>query len=73
MELDLNLLRLFRAVAEGHNFREAGDRLGVTRSAVSQASAGWKTAWAWPWCSAPRAACASPKPASGCTARSRSH
>lgn len=36
MELDLNLLRLFRAVAEGHNFREAGDRLGVTRSAVSQ-------------------------------------
>lgn len=36
MELDLNLLRVFRAVAEGHNFREAGDRLGVTRSAVSQ-------------------------------------
>ena len=36
MELDLNLLRVFRAVAEGHNFREAGDRLGVTRSTISQ-------------------------------------
>ncbi len=36
MELDLNLLRVFQAVAEGHNFRAAADRLGVTRSAVSQ-------------------------------------
>lgn len=33
---DLNLLPLFLAVAEEHNFRAAADRLGVTRSAVSQ-------------------------------------
>ncbi|PZQ50698.1 MAG: LysR family transcriptional regulator [Rhodovulum sulfidophilum] len=33
---DLNLLTLFRAVAEEANFRAAADRLGVTRSAVSQ-------------------------------------
>lgn len=37
MDADLNLLRVFRAVAEGGSFRAAGDRLGVTRSAVSQA------------------------------------
>ncbi|PKP81655.1 MAG: LysR family transcriptional regulator [Alphaproteobacteria bacterium HGW-Alphaproteobacteria-18] len=36
MKIDLNLLPLFRAVAEAHNFRAAADRLGVTRSAVSQ-------------------------------------
>ncbi|GAB3052987.1 LysR family transcriptional regulator [Stenotrophomonas tumulicola] len=36
MDADLNLLRLFLAVAEGDNFRAAADRLGVTRSAVSQ-------------------------------------
>jgi len=36
MDLDLNLLRVFVAVAEGDNFRAAADRLGVTRSAVSQ-------------------------------------
>lgn len=36
MNLDWNLLPLFRAVAEGNNFRVAADRLGVTRSAVSQ-------------------------------------
>lgn len=36
MKIDLNLLPLFRAVAEEHNFRAAADRLGVTRSAVSQ-------------------------------------
>jgi len=36
MKVDLNLLPLFRAVAEEHNFRAAADRLGVTRSAVSQ-------------------------------------
>ena len=36
MEPDLNLLRLFKAVAESHNFRAAADRLGITRSAVSQ-------------------------------------
>ncbi|MEO3388405.1 LysR substrate-binding domain-containing protein [Mesorhizobium sp. CAU 1741] len=36
MKLDLNLLPLFLAVAEEHNFRSAADRLGVTRSAVSQ-------------------------------------
>lgn len=36
MDFDLNLLRVFQAVAEGHNFRAAADRLGVTRSAVSQ-------------------------------------
>jgi DNA-binding transcriptional LysR family regulator len=35
-EADLNLLRLFLAVAEGANFTIAADRLGVTRSAVSQ-------------------------------------
>jgi DNA-binding transcriptional LysR family regulator len=33
---DLNALRLFIAVAEAHNVRAAADRLGVTRSAVSQ-------------------------------------
>ena len=36
MNVDLNLLSLFRAVAEADNFRAAADRLGVTRSAVSQ-------------------------------------
>ena len=36
MKIDLNLLPMFRAVAEEHNFRAAADRLGVTRSAVSQ-------------------------------------
>lgn len=34
--LDLNLLPVFLAVAEEHNFRAAAERLGVTRSAVSQ-------------------------------------
>ena len=34
--MDLNLLALFQAVAEADNFRTAADRLGVTRSAVSQ-------------------------------------
>ncbi|MDT1063746.1 LysR family transcriptional regulator [Paracoccus sp. CPCC 101403] len=33
---DLNLLRMFVTVGEAGNFREAADRLGVTRSAVSQ-------------------------------------
>lgn len=37
MEPDLNLLRVFHAVAEAGSFRAAADRLGVTRSAVSQA------------------------------------
>lgn len=36
MKIDLNLLPLFLAVAEEPNFRGAADRLGVTRSAVSQ-------------------------------------
>ncbi len=36
MKPDLNLLPLFLAVAEERNFRAAADRLGVTRSAVSQ-------------------------------------
>lgn len=36
MNIDLNLLPLFQAVAEADNFRAAADRLGVTRSAVSQ-------------------------------------
>lgn len=36
MPMDLNLLSMFLAVAETQNFREAADRLGVTRSAVSQ-------------------------------------
>jgi DNA-binding transcriptional LysR family regulator len=36
MRIDLNLLPLFLAVAEEANFRAAADRLGVTRSAVSQ-------------------------------------
>jgi DNA-binding transcriptional LysR family regulator len=36
MRLDYNLLPLFLAVAEEANFRAAADRLGVTRSAVSQ-------------------------------------
>lgn len=36
MKIDLNLLPLFRAVAEESSFRAAADRLGLTRSAVSQ-------------------------------------
>ncbi|MER0238351.1 LysR family transcriptional regulator [Fulvimarina sp. MAC8] len=36
MKLDLNLLPVLLAVAEEPNFRAAADRLGVTRSAVSQ-------------------------------------
>lgn len=36
MAFDLNLLTLFLAVADEANFRAAADRLGVTRSAVSQ-------------------------------------
>jgi DNA-binding transcriptional LysR family regulator len=36
MTIDLNLLTVFLAVAEEANFRSAADRLGVTRSAVSQ-------------------------------------
>lgn len=37
MKTDLNLLPLFLAVAQERSFRAAADRLGVTRSAVSQA------------------------------------
>lgn len=36
MAIDLSLLSLFIAVADAQNFRAAADRLGVTRSAVSQ-------------------------------------
>lgn len=36
MNIDLNLLPLFEAVAQAPNFRAAAERLGVTRSAVSQ-------------------------------------
>ncbi len=36
MAADLNLLRMFLAVAETASFRAAADALGVTRSAVSQ-------------------------------------
>jgi DNA-binding transcriptional LysR family regulator len=36
MTPDLNLLRMFLAVADGASFRAAADALGVTRSAVSQ-------------------------------------
>lgn len=36
MTFDLNLLPMFLAVADEGNFRAAADRLGVTRSAVSQ-------------------------------------
>ena len=36
MRADLQLLSVFLAVAESENFRVAADRLGVTRSAVSQ-------------------------------------
>lgn len=36
MPPDLNLLRMFLAVAEAASFRAAADALGVTRSAVSQ-------------------------------------
>lgn len=36
MSPDLNLLRLFLAVADAASFRAAADALGVTRSAVSQ-------------------------------------
>lgn len=37
MMVDLNLVSVFLAVAEAKSFRGAADRLGVTRSAVSQA------------------------------------
>jgi len=37
MTTDLNLVAVFIAVAEARSFRGAADRLGVTRSAVSQA------------------------------------
>lgn len=36
MKIDLNLLPLFLAVAEERSFSAAAERLGVTRSAVSQ-------------------------------------
>ncbi|MFV3077436.1 LysR family transcriptional regulator [Niveispirillum fermenti] len=36
MQMDLNALSVFVLVAEERNFRAAADRLGVTRSAVSQ-------------------------------------
>ena len=36
MEPDLNALAVFALVAEERSFRAAGDRIGVTRSAVSQ-------------------------------------
>ncbi|WP_447651107.1 LysR family transcriptional regulator [Pseudomonas abietaniphila] len=36
MNIDLNLLKAFTAVAQLQNFRAAADRLDVTRSAVSQ-------------------------------------
>lgn len=36
MDIDLNLLKVFAAVAQLHNFRAAADRLHVSRSAVSQ-------------------------------------
>jgi DNA-binding transcriptional LysR family regulator len=36
MELDLNALAVFALVAEERNFRAAADRMGITRSAVSQ-------------------------------------
>ncbi len=36
MNLDLNSIATFVAVAEARSFRAAGDKLGVTRSAVSQ-------------------------------------
>jgi DNA-binding transcriptional LysR family regulator len=36
MQLDLNALAVFALVAEERSFRAAADRLGVTRSAVSQ-------------------------------------
>jgi DNA-binding transcriptional LysR family regulator len=36
MNLDLNGIAVFLAVAEARNFRAAAERLGVTRSAVSQ-------------------------------------
>lgn len=36
MKVDPSLIPMFLAVAEEHNFRAAADRLGVTRSAVSQ-------------------------------------
>ena len=37
MSIDLNAIATFAAVAEARSFRLAADRLGVTRSAVSQA------------------------------------
>ncbi|WP_428929574.1 LysR family transcriptional regulator [Marinibacterium sp. SX1] len=36
MSMDLNLLPMFATVAETRNFQAAADRLGLTRSAVSQ-------------------------------------
>ncbi|TIX03880.1 MAG: LysR family transcriptional regulator, partial [Mesorhizobium sp.] len=36
MQPDLNALAVFALVAEKRSFRAAADRMGVTRSAVSQ-------------------------------------
>lgn len=46
--MDLNLLTMFTAVAETGNFRAAADRLGVTRSAISQGMRRLETALGQP-------------------------
>ena len=58
MVLDLNLLPLFLTVATEHNFRAAADRLGVTRSAVSQGMRRLEDDSARRWSCARRARCA---------------
>ena len=58
MAMDLNLLTLFLAVAETGNFRAAADRLGVTRSAVSQGIRRLEDNCGERWSAAPPAACA---------------
>jgi DNA-binding transcriptional LysR family regulator len=49
---DLEGISVFLTLAEARNFRVAGERLGVTRSAVSQALQRLEIGSAWPWFSA---------------------
>ncbi len=53
---DFNALAVFALVAEERSFRAAADRLGVTRSAVSQTIRSWKRQSALPLFIAQRAA-----------------
>lgn len=52
---DLNALAVFALLAEEKNFRAVGDRLGVTRSAVSQTVRRLEESLGLLWSGAPRA------------------